>query len=452
MHVLARRASHIARRTSSTITTRSNSSVADDSTTSSLWQQRELLQRVSSLRAPPTHLHDLVLSALSTPPDHAPPLRQLALELGLNPSLGSSRWDDIQSIPTRNLNSALKVVLQPAQSHSHILDALSGVEGVGAKLKIRIAAMRMRYLDAPFLSGEHLLQILNSDSGIGIGQPSIVLGHWLAILPAHLVRLNTTWERAVFPVAKVRKDAVDDLHLVESWIIKHHPSILDDLSIRRALMHAYASTRLAPTDVTRHWSFISSLPVATLPLRAIEHSLSSAPTLDALHAVWSHFKKDLKWELTPKGQLSAPRTFYAQHLSRLGALDEAEKFLSHYPPHGSVAWMFPDPPPDGPKMDKRNAIVTQKNRLAASELRSNGLDLEDVLFVMSVHSPFYMSARDEVPDAQTRRGLPKVKPLKGAAKAKATAKAKMEEEARFGVRAVVSQDAKGKGKGKKSRV
>ncbi|KZV89198.1 hypothetical protein EXIGLDRAFT_721599 [Exidia glandulosa HHB12029] len=165
----------------------------------------------------------------------------------------------------------------------------------------------------------------------------------------------------------------------------------ESVPIRRGLMLAYSTTRVAPDDSARHWDHLASLPVASLSARTIEHALASAPTLDDLNARWSHFETNAESKLTRPGQLSTLQTFYAQHLVRLGARDAAAKFVARYPAHAYVAWMFEPGELGNDSEDEEIEASTRRNREIVRDLHANGLDFQRVLFVMSPNSSFYRS-------------------------------------------------------------
>ncbi|KZV80002.1 hypothetical protein EXIGLDRAFT_845962 [Exidia glandulosa HHB12029] len=376
-HVTLARTRAVVRRNSST-STRPRRNALDS-----------VLCEVASLRRDPSVLSKLVAENREAYP------RQLLRQLRLNFTL-SSRHVHIDALlkglyPLRR--DALVSALEP--SHARGLQKIQSITQ-----RIRTVAgknlLEVRYADAPFLSGQLAVQ-LNKVARPDL--PDTLVGGWLRALPAHLVRLSTVWERSLFDLDVVRRNAVQEIRIVEAYAAKRFPDWMATPDACCAFMHAYASTRVAPNTAKRHWNALHDAMTRgpASHLRYYAHALAAPRTLDALHAVWDKLKT-LPCEYQRKAV--NPEYLYALHLARLGAHGEATAIARKYPVDGWLAWFVDrevaltssdgdSPYPGlGPELEEARCLA-RKNRQVADVLMQNGLDEEDVLYMLStLHTPY----------------------------------------------------------------
>ncbi|KZV86683.1 hypothetical protein EXIGLDRAFT_724511 [Exidia glandulosa HHB12029] len=234
--------------------------------------------------------------------------------------------------------------------------------------------MQVRYADAPFIALEHVLRIAET-----LPSQELVLDHWLRRFPKNLVRISTNWERPRFDLDATRQEAVRQLRALE----EKKPELVTKPDFHARFMSAYAAARVAPDDAMRHWSAIiaEGKPVS---LRVAERALAAPRDLDTLERVWAQVQK-----VTPRasieGAIPMLDLYYAQNLVRLGARDAALSIAKPYPSHRQLAWVLGVLPEDAQPNAQTLYRLCQKS---AAQLTHNGLDLENVLFIMARNSPF----------------------------------------------------------------
>ncbi|KZV98496.1 hypothetical protein EXIGLDRAFT_727867 [Exidia glandulosa HHB12029] len=246
--------------------------------------------------------------------------------------------------------------------------------------------MRVRYADAPFIALDHVLRIGD------IVSPQRAVGYWLSCLPVHLVRLSTNWDRPLFDVDAARQGIVRELRALE----EKQPELVTAPGIQKDLMWAYGAARVAPDDAMRHWSSILAQG-GPLSLRVAEHALASTRTLESVERVWDQLQHLISRAAKVPGTLSMIDVFYAQHLIRLGAYDAALAVAKNYPLHPYLAWLLrkDDAQLLARDTDEKSAFHVARNHERADALSRNGLDKEDIVYVMSVNSPFITRGRSK---------------------------------------------------------
>ncbi|KZV89199.1 hypothetical protein EXIGLDRAFT_771986 [Exidia glandulosa HHB12029] len=340
------------------------------------------LHAVASLRRKPTALYDIAANALGR---NKVAHSYIVEELGKNPTLDDTkRWDLILALVEMRNNSlplhAQKIAVQPA--HDAAIDAIADLktsEEREAAANELLAGVRTK--EAPFLSAEHAIRLHET---LG-GDPSFVFSRWIGNFPSNLVRLGTNWERAVFDRQTVCEDAARQLGIVEDWLA-HHYSWYLTTATRRAFMYAYGATRVADDDVARQWEEIVESG-EILPLHAVERALASTRTLDALNTMWAQIQT-MSIPPSPPDVIPFPLMSYALNLARLGARDQAEDIAKQYPVHDALSWLVD---PYGALDSKKDDTVhkhARANRERANDLVRFGLDVEDVIFMLSPYSPY----------------------------------------------------------------
>ncbi|KZV86465.1 hypothetical protein EXIGLDRAFT_774617 [Exidia glandulosa HHB12029] len=342
------------------------------------------LHAVASLRREPTALYDIAANALGR---NKVAHSYIVEELGKNPTLDDTkRWDLILALVDMRNNSlplhAQKIAVQP--SHDAAIDVIADLktsEEREAAANELLSSVRTK--EAPFLSAEHVIRLYETLEGDR--SFSFVFSRWIGYFPAHFVRLGTNWERAVFDRQRVCEDAARQLRLVEDWFAHHYYSYLSTAT-RRAFMYAYGATRVADDDVAREWDEIVESG-EILPLHAVERGLASTRTLDGLNTMWAQIQT-MSVPPSPPNIIPFPLMFYALNLARLGARDQAEDVAKRYPVHDALSWLVD---PYGALDSKKDDTVhkhTRANRERANDLVRSGLDVEDVIFMLSPYSPY----------------------------------------------------------------
>ncbi|KZV86355.1 hypothetical protein EXIGLDRAFT_226837 [Exidia glandulosa HHB12029] len=353
----------------------------------------DTLRAVASLRREPTALAGLVTKAVADNDEKAT-WSHLVRELGNNPSLGD-RWEHIDALLARpQARERQKVTSQ--RSHALAVEKINQAPQEELMFAVN-DVLELRFPDAPFMSVEHALQLQaavpNADDN-----PNGIFLRWLATLPPRLVRVSTKWERSLFKADTVRADAARQIRVLEDHIAKTTPKALDAVPVRRALMHAYGSTRVAADDAARHWDAIRAAYASgadRVHIRALETALAVPRTVDGVHAVWAQIQKLPVPPPSDTVNMPVPDAFYALNLVRVGALDEAEEIAKKWPLHSRIGWVVKSHS-GKEKTEKGHATkrfdnilqVTRRNRERAEVLANNGLDQEDVLYMFSLHSPF----------------------------------------------------------------
>ncbi|KZV86700.1 hypothetical protein EXIGLDRAFT_724527, partial [Exidia glandulosa HHB12029] len=349
-----------------------------DSTASDLILPR--LQKVESLASDPSVLRELVtaISTLHVPQNGL--IERLDIKTRLltllcqNPSV-LTRWTYADRLIRRwpYPDKAFPIAVQP--SHAEAVKALFRAPRsayLPAQTFRRI--MNMRYADAPFISLDHVLRIAD------IVPLEIAVGYWLLLLPQYLVRLSTNWERPLSNLDATRQKMVRQLRSLE----EKHPVLVTVDGFHDALMWAYGATRVAPDDALRHWSAVLARG-EPYSIRTAERALASTRDLDTLERVWAQVQEVIPRRPEEPDWMPIIDVFYAQNLTRLGARDAALALAKQYPLHVELAWLL-GIPPDADVDEERRAAVTAYAE-HAEQLARNGLDLEDVLIVMSLHAP-----------------------------------------------------------------
>ncbi|KZV98512.1 hypothetical protein EXIGLDRAFT_727882 [Exidia glandulosa HHB12029] len=372
----ARRVVHAATQTTRVL----RRSASTDSTASELILPR--LQKVESLASDPSVLRELVTatSKLPVPQDRDGVIQRLDIKTRLltlfcqNPSV-LARWTYTDRLLRRwpGLDKTFPIAIQP--SHAEAVKALFRAPrntDLPAKTFRRI--MNVRYADAPFISLDHVLRIGELVS------LDIAVGYWLLLLPEQLVRLGTDWERPLSDVDAARQEMVRQLHSLE----EKHPALMTNRGTHDALMWAYGATRVAPDDALRHWSAVLARG-EPYSIRTAERALASTRDLDTLERVWVQVQEVIPRRPEEPDWMPIIDVFYAQNLTRLGARDAALALAKQYPPHVELAWLLGIPPDADANEESRAAVTAYAEH--AEQLARNGLDLEDVLIVMSMHAP-----------------------------------------------------------------
>ncbi|KZV86694.1 hypothetical protein EXIGLDRAFT_218845 [Exidia glandulosa HHB12029] len=367
----ARRLAHVATRTARTLRR-----YASTETNTEVGRLHATLRAVYSLRTDPSVLPELVTAYLALPTDgsngHE---KKLLAMLNENPSV-SNRWKDAATILDRVPDKPFQIALQP--SHAKAVEVFQAPENAGITIRAARRIIQLRYADAPFIALEHVLRIAET-----LPAQELALEHWLARLPQNLTRISTNWERQLFDLDATRQEAVRQLRALE----EKKPELLAKPDFHARFMGAYAATRVAPDDAMRHWTAILSegKPVSH---RVAERALAASRDLDTLERVWAQVQK-----VTPRASIEGSISpflpmvdlYYAQHLVRLGARDAALSVAKPYVSHRHLAWVLGARPDDTQPSAQKLYRLNQKS---AAQLTQNGLDFEDVLFVMAKFSPF----------------------------------------------------------------
>ncbi|KZV86676.1 hypothetical protein EXIGLDRAFT_774375 [Exidia glandulosa HHB12029] len=231
----------------------------------------------------------------------------------------------------------------------------------------------VRFDNAPFLDSNYAIQLTDELRY----SAEMVFARWIESIPTQLVRLGTEWERKMFVREKIQADAAHQLRLVEEYLARKHPEFLEQVDTRRALLCAYGATRAAPDDAARQWDVLRSRGEG-ITSRVLDAALAAARTLNNLHAVWTQIRS---LPLAPTSRtISWPslQTSYALHIARLGAHDETAKLAAVRDVRESIECFVGQP--TSPEAIQRRTI--------ADTLKTNGLDAEDVLWMLSEYSPY----------------------------------------------------------------
>ncbi|KZV94669.1 hypothetical protein EXIGLDRAFT_736552 [Exidia glandulosa HHB12029] len=326
----------------------------------------------------------------------APPWarNRVAGELSANISFDDSRWDDISGLVGASHWSS---VYQRSHKESVRLLPTNPSALAGVKLGYML---RVRYPDAPFMPVDAFVHAVRR-TGLDASE---VVWMYLRSLPPNLVRLDLDWERARLTrtAEEHRANAADSLRELERHI---SPRVMS--SLHSLFVGAYAATRVAPRDSLRHWAALvrQGRPI---PLASVERGLSSARDLDTLHRIWHDISTSPppEREHVRPGVLNVREMYLVHHLVRLGALDEARELADKYPYNGNARWVLET---EWPEEKGQEYVHARLNLRRAGILIDNGLDLEAVLYILSLHSPFfqavlglrpnYLRGKDPAPEA-----------------------------------------------------